>query len=499
MLRTVGRLDIGKLVIALLFVGIFAIAIRPLVDADQWWHLASGDWMRSAGQIAVTDPFSHTVAGRDWIEHGWLPDILASWVFDHLGYAGLGLLLALTVTVSMALVFRQMEGRIFVRAFVLLLAAVASAIAWTMRPQIFSYLYFAGVLWMLDRYRQGSRRVLWLLLPLMLLWTNTHGGWINAYLPIACVLIGEALNRIFRPADDESSSWRSIWILAGVAAISLLLVALNPHGVTMLIYPFFTLDMGATATLIQEWASPDFHQMQMQPFAWMLLLTVASIGIAGKRVDFTHLVTLCGFGYAALISARMIPLFAMATAPILSLYADAAITRLWDALASRHPRLAGKESDPAPPRPIMYAGNWLILLLVVLTVALLAFQSWSVEANETAQAEIYPAGAVAYMATHELPGEMFNSYNWGGYLIWKLYPEQGVYIDGRADLYGDAFIEEYLRVAYAQSGWEETLAKYSVGHVVVEVQSALAGVLNLHPAWEEVYRDEMAVVFVGYP
>jgi hypothetical protein len=493
MRRMMAWLDTRKLVTLLVFWGVFAITLRPLVDADQWWHLAAGDWMRSAGQIAVNDPFSHTVAGRAWIEHGWLPDILASWVFEHLGYAGLGLLLGLTVTGALALVYRQMEGRLFVRAFTLLLVAVASAIAWTMRPQIFSYLYFAGVLWMLDRYRRGRRRAVWLLLPLMLLWTNTHGGWINAYLPIGCYLLGGALNRLFWSVDG---AWRPLWALAGVAALSLPLVVLNPHGATMLAYPFQTLGMGATETLIQEWASPDFHQLQMQPFAWMLLLTVAAIGIAGRRVDFTHLVTLCLFGYAALISARMIPLFAMATAPILSRYGDAALTRLGEGLTARYPRLASLSGDPAPPRPILLAANWLILLLVMLAAATLAAQSWSVAANEAAQAEIYPAGAVAYLQTYDLPGEMFNSYNWGGYLIWKLYPAQQVYIDGRADLYGDEFIEEYLRVTYLLPGWEETLARYDVGHVVMEAQSPLAGGLALHAGWREMYRDGVAVVFV---
>ena len=108
----------------------------------------------------------------------------------------------------------------------------------------------------------------------------------------------------------------------------------------------------------------------------------------------------------------------------------------------------------------------------------------------------WPASAADYLRGRDLPGEMFNSYNWGGYLIWRLYPEGRVFIDGRADLYGDEFIEEYLRVAYALAGWEETLARFGVGHAVIEASSPLAGVLALHPAWREVYRDEMAAVFV---
>ena len=496
MLRIMARLDTRKLLIAMLFLGIFAIALRPLVDADQWWHLASGDWMREQRAIAVTDPFSHTMAGRPWIEHGWLPDILASWVFQTLGYAGLGLLLALTVTASLALVYRQMDAHTYARAGALLLAAITSAVAWTMRPQIFSYLYFAGVLWMLHRHRQGQRRAIWLLLPLMLLWANTHGGWINGYMPIACYLIGETLNRLLRSADEERRSWRPLLDVAGAALLALPLIAVNPHGVTMLAYPFQTLGMGATATLIQEWASPDFHLMQVQPFAWMLLLTIAAVWIAGRRVDYAELATFGLFAFGALVSARIIPLFALAVAPILARHGEAAVARLGEPLAGRLRRGADAAPDDAPARPVLVFANWLILALIALAVALLAMQAWSVKTNETAQAEIYPAGAVAYMQSHDLPGEMFNSYNWGGYLIWTLYPGERVFIDGRADLYGDEFIEEYLRVTYAQAGWEEILARYGVGHAVIEASSPLAGVLALHPTWREVYRDGLAVVYV---
>ena len=95
-------LDTRRLLACVLFLGIFALVARPPLDSDQWWHIASGDWMRRHGAIPRVDPFSHTVQGRPWTEHGWLPDILISLVFEKLGYAGLILILALAASPILA-------------------------------------------------------------------------------------------------------------------------------------------------------------------------------------------------------------------------------------------------------------------------------------------------------------------------------------------------------------------------------------------------------------
>ena len=499
MLKRLAWLDTQRLVVAILAISLFAMAVRAPADSDMWWHLAAGDWMRAQGRVPLADPFSHTLAGQRWIEQGWLPDVLTSLVFERLGYAGLGLLMALIVMTTLLLSFVQSRAGLFVKTFATLLAAIASAVYWSMRPQIFSFLFFAVTLYVLYRHKHGSRRIVWALPPLMLLWANCHAAWLSGYIAIGCYLLGESLNRLLRPAGEPAGAWRPLLELIGVAAVSLPFLALNPNGVVMLTYPFKTVGIGVLQQFIQEWAAPDFHQVYVQPFIWLLLLTVAAMALAGRRADFTHLITLAGFCYMALMAGRNIALFALVAGPLLATYGQEAIAGLWATVAGRYPRLARLAPAAAPVagrRPALIAVNWAILALVVIAAGVKAVQPLSADFNEKLQAEQFPAGAVAFLRNHDLPGEMFNSYNWGGYLIWKLYPARRVFIDGRTDLYDDAFIRRYLAVTWAQDGWEDTLQRYHVGYVVIERQSFLAAYLALHPGWQEVYRDGLAVIYV---
>lgn len=268
----------------------------------------------------------------------------------------------------------------------------------------------------------------------------------------------------------------------------------------MLTYPFKTVGIGVLQQFIQEWATPDFHQIYAQPFIWLLLFTVAALALAGRRARFTDLILLAGFTYLALMAGRNIALFALVAAPMLATYGEEALCNLWAGLAERYSRLRRlrlSESAPTQPaRPVLVAANWLIVLLLVLAGVVKSVQPLSIAFNEKLQREQFPAGAVDYLREHALPGEMFNSYNWGGYLIWKLYPQQKVFIDGRTDLYDDAFIRRYLAVTWAQAGWEETLRQYNVGYIVIESDSFLGAYLALHPAWQEEYRDSIAVIYV---
>ena len=133
-----------QLLVAILFVAIFAMAVRQPADTDTWWHLKSGQLMWESGQILRADPFSHTVQGQPWINHGWLVQILLWPLYQALGLAGLALLLATLVTASFVLVYTQCEGKPFVAAFATLIGAVASSVIWAVRPQIVSLLLAAA-------------------------------------------------------------------------------------------------------------------------------------------------------------------------------------------------------------------------------------------------------------------------------------------------------------------------------------------------------------------
>jgi hypothetical protein len=115
--------------------------------------------------------------------------------------------------------------------------------------------------------------------------------------------------------------------------------------------------------------------------------------------------------------------------------------------------------------------------------------------NVRMQARRFPAGAVAYLRAHQPAGPLLNSYDWGGYLIWTLYPRVRVYVDGRPDMYGDQFMDDFVHTYHAQPGWQATLRRRGVRLVLVEPTSGLGHALATARGWRVAYRDAVSVLY----
>lgn len=492
-----------RLLIAILFVALFAMAARVQVDTDTWWHLASGRWMVEHGQVLKHDPFSHTMAGEPRIQHGWLVQIFMYGLYAALGHTGLVLGVAAVVTLAFVFVFRLGGGTPYLRAFTTLLAAITSAVVWVARPQIVSFLLTAVFAYLLDRYKRRGRAPLWLLPLLTVLWVNCHGGFITAFILMGGYIVGEGANWLlgWRSREEGTLSAGQIRTLFFVFLICLVVVAVNPQTYRMYGYPFQTVSMGVLRDFIQEWRSPDFHGLHLHPFIWMLLLTLAAMGFSGRRADLTDVGLVAGFAYMSLLAGRNIALFALLDGPVLARYGAPALARLAGAVRARWrdapdegewPRARGR--PPLSPRLALL--NWILLGVVVAAALVKVAMPLLPAEREKAMADFLPVEAVRYIQQERLPGPMFNSYNWGGYLIWTLYPDYPVFVDGRTDLYDDPFLRRYLDVVLVRKNWREVLARYGIRFVLVEQDSVLARFLAADDGWQQRYADDRAVIFV---
>jgi hypothetical protein len=239
---------------------------------------------------------------------------------------------------------------------------------------------------------------------------------------------------------------------------------------------------------IQEWFSPDFHRSEWQPLLWMLLALVGLAVFSRRhRIPLPHTLLTLFFGYMSMRSMRNVPLFVLAAAPVLTALAEGAAAAAKEAL-----RNEDRQTVHAPPR----LPGWVNVLLILL--ALLAaggrFATVVISQPQTEQ-ESFPAAAVDWILANQPEGNIYNTYGWGGYLTWRLrdYP---VFIDGRADLYGDAFIESFLEIYRARPGWQEALASNGVNLALVENGSAIGDALAVSPEWELVFSDEKSLLFV---
>jgi hypothetical protein len=482
-----------RLFTAILFLGLFVMATREIADPDFWWHLRTGQFIVETRAIPHADIFSFTNAGRPWITHEWLSEVGMSTLYALGAFPALILVFAAIITLTFGFVYARCPGRPFVAALALLLAAFATAPTWGARPQMLSLLLTSVFLYVLDKTRGESdhknRPYVWLLPPLMIVWVNLHSGYALGLVILAVYLFGEIIESLApRLSPHASRSPAPLRSLALIFVLCFAAVLLNPNGATMYVYPFETLTSPTMQAYIQEWFSPDFHQIEFQPFAWLLIGTLAAMAFAGKRVSPTQTILLAGFGYAALRSARNIPIFAIIAAPILA-------EQLWHLVEARWASMNFVTKKRMARGMVIL--NWSVLILVVAAGAgRVAMVVTNQRAFERAK---YPAAAVDFLQARRdgaTPPLLYNAYGWGGYLIWRLYPETRVYIDGRADVYGDAFIENvYLKAYRGGADWRAPLDQYGVRVVLIEPGAPLAIQLAREVDWKKVYEDKQAVVF----
>ncbi len=478
------RLTTRRLFVSILFIALFVMTTREISDPDFWWHLSTGKYIVETHTIPHADIFSLTNAGRLWVTHEWLAEIFIFVLYTLGSFPLLILIFSALMTLSFALVYLRSPGQPYIAAFAVMLAALATAPTWGVRPQMLSLLLTSVFLWILDR----KGRSIWSLPFLMLLWVNLHSGYALGIVIVGVYVLGEIVSG-FKIAGSKLTVHAPHSPLWRVLLLCLVAVLFNPNGVTMYLYPFETLTSATMQAYIQEWFSPDFHLIEFQPFAWLLLATLAAIAWSGKRTSLVQTILLVGFGYAALRSARHIPLYAIIATPILA-------EHVWYIIESQG--WANVLNTRRQMTRIATIVNWILLTMIVLAgIARVAI----VVANqaETERAK-FPAAATDFIQAQNIEGGIYNTYAWGGYLIWRMYPQARVFIDGRADVYGDAFIENvYLKAYRGGVDWHEPLERYNVRVVLIEPNAPLAAQLARAATWKQVYRDPQAVVFIREP
>ncbi|HMB21324.1 MAG TPA: hypothetical protein VKP08_00765, partial [Anaerolineales bacterium] len=230
-----------------------------------------------------------------------------------------------------------------------------------------------------------------------------------------------------------------------------------------------------------EYRSPDFHIVNTWPFLVMLALYILASGLAGKSRPHEAILA-AGWTAMSLYSARNIPLFAIVMAP----YLGSAI----QAVIENAPILQRVDQAIARVENNLKGIFWPLLAVIVLTVSSYAQPNPSNQFNPGK----FPVRAVDWLEDNPQEGRMFNNFIWGGYILYRLWPEQTVFIDGQTDFYGEALSREYTRVMSLDNGWEVVLEKYDVSWVIVQPSKPLVGALQDELGWTIVYQDGTAAI-----
>jgi len=461
---------------AVLCFAIFAASVPVIPSADMWWHLGTGRYILQNRAVPHADPFSFTAAGKPWIAHEWLSDVILYGVYSLAASAGLQLLAGAVIGLAFWLAYCVSGGSTLARILALGLGIWTAHPIFSVRPQIFTFLLASVFLLVLHRYNSREQARELALLPIStIFWVNLHGGYLLGPVLILLSTVGNLLDALFG-LQDASITKRRIGLLLLTLLACVAVVPLNPNGLAMYSYPFATLHSAQMQVGIMEWLSPDFHLPIFYPLAGLLFLTVAVLALSPSRPKPSDLLLFVFFGLATLRSMRNLPFFVLVAFPLLATYLRSPSWK-W----------------PALPPPIQRILKITAVVLAAALSALSVSDHFGLELQ--IEKERFPQRAAAFLKEKQLPAPLFNSYDFGGYLIWKLYPQYRVYIDGRADLYGDAFLGDFIEVYQVNADPAPALDRAGIRTVILEPRSVLAAYLRNQKNWTRVYEDPVAVIF----
>jgi tetratricopeptide (TPR) repeat protein len=483
---------------------VFTIAASSLTYFDFWWYLASAERIVATRSVPGTDPFSYTAEGQAWINHMWASQLLFHWLWTGPGRVWLLILKSAAVTATFAIVLVTIRRRgvhPVLASLVVLAAAWAGWEYWDVRPQIVTYLLLAVYLFVLrDGWERRGATLAWLPV-LMVPWANLHAGFVTGFGVVGLVGAATAVPRLLDP-ERRADGWRVVRLTGVVLATTALASLVNPYGVRAILFPLEVVNTRTFMAATAEWFSPNFHNPAYRGFEVMLLSLFPVFAWGRARLGAVDVLLTLTFTHLGLASARHIPLFAVAVAPVVAVGLEAAWREAWDRRPPARAALERLRSRmptfwPTVASPATHVGVVIFLIVVSLLAGWTSFADpalnpfWQ-DLNERR----YPERTMAFIKAERLPAPLFNAYAWGGYELWRLYPDYRVFIDGRTHVYGTDILQDFVHVSTLGTRWSEVLERWGIQTILTERRSSLTQVLKAVGGWRLVFAEVEAAVFV---
>jgi hypothetical protein len=490
----IPRLEPGALLIVVFAIAAFVIA--QLYDPDYFWHLRTGQLILDSHEIPRHDPFSFTRPDAPWVVNAWLFDVLIYCIHSLSGSLGVRLLVAILMGTTFLVVYRS------IRAFLnpapaLLIAVICFTAVMSFaapRGQLISYLLYALYLHLILGFlRTGDMRRLAWLPPIMILWVNSHGGYVTGLILLTTVTGAAVLSRWLDWPDHNPARVRPL-LLCLIVTVGASLV--SPNHIHNWVYLFDTAGRESTQ-VISEWRTPALTDRYFQCLLLLGLAYAWAMPFRDSRPKLEELLLSTVMVLLSMKAVRHVPFGVITLAPLLALaLSDGVVAKLkseWQQSRMRnwYQQTAGRGRQLGPE---VYVMNWLMLIAALL----LSFAYGPTLARKHLEAGNQFIGwkAVDFVVSRGITGRVFNEYGFGGFMIYRLYPAQKVFIDGRSDAYGDAFVREYLKISAGQEGWAEAFERHEIDYVVCARNAPVHQLLLQRGDFVSVYEDEYNAVLV---
>jgi hypothetical protein len=468
------------------------------VDPDLYGYLTYGRLFLEQGNLTTVDPFAYTSGGARWVTFEYLAHIALWLAYRYLGALGLVVLKGVIGGAAIAGLWAAVRltarsEAVAVPVFVLSAGLVGRYFLF--RPQLFTFAFFALFVLVLLRFVLRRPSPLWVLPLVMLVWANSHGGFVAGLGAIGLALWLQGCANV---SSEDVSSTRSL--LEGTGPLWLTMLAclvatfVNPQGLYLWGYVLTELTHDTNRRFINEWRPVSLDRdawsaVGLTIIAAVLPLLTWTATRSQQWVRGPHPVcwalSCVPIIVMAFISVRHVPIAVLWTAPVLALLAS--VTP-----AARTPRLVA-------------VFTWLVLwsaasLAIVLTAATLVLRpAPSITADGRVLGATHPCGAVKFLAQNRLTGNVYNTLHWGSYITWELYPSIRVAMDGRnVSLYPRPMVEENLTFYSAGSDTIDldTPIRYPSDFLLVPADMPALSRVVQDPRWRRIFEDSDSILFV---
>lgn len=479
-----------------LFLMIFFSALRVPLDSDFFWHIHAGAVSIAQKSPVLIDLFSFTRFGATWINHSWLSEIVYYLIFQYFSYRGVMIFVAIIATLTMWLIFRRMQGNALMRSFLIIFAMLISAVIWAPRPQMFSIFCFAILANLVEKY-ENSKEIKYAgyILLLFLVWSNLHAGFSIGIAYMGLILAGKFIDLLLA-RDQPNEKSRFLLILLGLIILCSLVVCLNPNGLNVWKVQFDTVSISSLQNFIDEWASPDFHQLTLQPYLWVWILFVLLLAVSKNYLPFESIIPIAFFGALGFIAKRNFAPFAVVIfSPLSELLIAFFNNRIKDSWIFTKYKTMITIQNTEPKVIVQKTINLIVIgVISIFVIGKIAYLGTAQIINAY-EANQYPISALNYLHSTGIPaGNVLNPYEWGGFIAWEN-PDIKIFVDGRTDLFGDKIILDYIKMVNAQDGWEKSLADYQISWVFLKQGTPLLKELSIR-GWHSIYDDQQAAILV---
>jgi len=460
-----------------------------------------GEIILKTGSIPRVDIFSFVAAGKEFIVQNWLSEIILYLVYRMGGFPLLVFLNTLLLVAALLPVYylcRKASERFWPSIFSAVLITVCMPC--NLRPQVFSFILFSIYYWILEDYRFQRRDRLWLLPVLMIFWVNLHGAFVMGLVLAAVYLFSWFVPAAFDRLDDAKFDKNQFTRLTIILALCVLATLANPEVGRIYRYVWTVLRDPSSQQLVVEWQPPRIGSIQgVFLFYLPFLVGTITLILTRRRVNRVDLALYLLFSILGFSASRNSVYFLLVLAPIISRYIPMAAKTVAD--LSNPPQFVPIDQQQPHPIPARHYA-FVNALLAFAAFALVGIHSPWIQSRFYGKSLIdpqTPVGAMNYIEHESLTGNILHPQIYGDYLIWRLWPKQRSFFDGRVHLFGEAFVRDYQRMLDDPCR-QDLLEKYQIRYMLLSKEedgrgNGVVQIARSSQLWMKVYEDSNSIMF----